>query len=762
MKKIFIVNFAAWCMLQNLHAQINKQPDTTKKEINLEEIIISATNFSEKMKNIAQKIDVISAKTISLTNAQNTGDLLINTGKIFVQKSQQGGSSPVIRGFEASRVLLVVDGVRMNNAIYRSGHLQNIISTDQNMLSRVEVMYGPSSAIYGSDALGGAIHLITKGPLLSGNNNFLATGSGFARYSTVNTEKTIHADASIGGKKFAWFQSYNFSDFGDMKMGNQYTDKYPDFGRRTKYVDNINGIDSIVANPDDRVQKFSGFKQWDITQKFLYNPNANVSHLLNLQLSNSNNVPRYDRLQDIRNGNLRYAEWYYGPQKRLLGAYELNVSNLGFVNELKANINYQDIEESRQTREYRRYDRFDSRVEKVKVWGATVSGRKIIGNNEITGGVDIQLNDVKSTARRTNQTTGEISKLDSRYPDGKNSMNSFAVFVQHVFKFSNQKFVLNDGLRLQAINLKSNIVDNSFFNLPQTAIKQNNIAVSGNIGLVYLAGKTTTIKTNLSSGFRAPNIDDLAKVFESSTAAKQVVIPNADLKPEYTYNIDLSVSQRIANRITMEVTGFYTWFRNAIVKAPFKLNGQDSMIYDGVNSQILASQNVNKANLYGLSAGILADISSNLSLSSTLSFTKGEYMVDASKTSSIYEKQSDGSYAIVNRNVSKRPLDHIPPVIGRTGLTFKNNWLNTELFFLHNGWKRLENYNTDGEDNAQYATADGMPAWYTANWRATISAVKNIQVQLGVENILDRNYRYFASGFSAGGRNFIIALRANF
>ena len=749
-------------MLQNIHAQINNKSDTSKKEINLDEIIISATNFSEKKKNIAQKIDVISAKTISLTNAQNIGDLLTNTGKIFVQKSQQGGSSPVIRGFEASRVLLVIDGVRMNNAIYRSGHLQNSITTDQNMLSRVEVMYGPSSAIYGSDALGGAVHLITKGPMLSGEKNFLAAGSGFARYSSANTEKTVHADASIGGKKFAWFQSYNYSDFGDMKMGNQYPDKYPDFGRRTKYIDNINGVDSIVTNPDDRVQKFSGFKQWDITQKFLYKPTANVSHLLNLQLSNSSNVPRYDRLQDIRNGDLRYAAWYYGPQKRLLGAYELNVLNLGFVDEFKVNINYQDIEESRQTRDYKRYDRFESRVEKVKVWGATISGRKIIGNNEITSGADMQLNDVKSTANRTNLSTGEVSKLDTRYPDGKNSMNSFALFVQHVYKFSNQKFVLNDGIRLQAVSLKSSVIDNSFFNLPQTDIKQNNLAVTGNIGLVYFPGKTTVIKTNLSSGFRAPNIDDLAKVFESSTSAKQVVIPNADLKPEYTYNIDLSFSQRIANSVTVEVTGFYTWFRNAIIKAPFKLNGQDSIIYNGVNSQVLASQNVNKANLYGLTASVVADISNNLSFSSTLSFTKGVYLVDPLKSSSIYEKQPDGTYLIVTRNVSKRPLDHIPPVIGRTGVTFKNNRINTEVYFLYNGWKRLENYNTDGEDNAQYATADGMPAWFTANWKATISAVKKVQLQLGVENIFDRNYRYFASGFSAAGRNFIVALRANF
>jgi hemoglobin/transferrin/lactoferrin receptor protein len=765
MNKIFIL--IGLLFISTFSFAQNTPADTAKKEISLEELVISASNFSEKKKNVAQKIDVISAKTIAATNAQNTGDLLINTGKIFVQKSQQGGSSPVLRGFEASRILIVVDGVRMNNAIYRSGHLQNVITSDQNSLSRVEVMYGPSSTIYGSDALGGTIHLITKAPVLSGTKNFFTKGSAFTRYSSVNEEKTVHADASIGGKKFAWFQAYNFSDFGDMKMGSTYPDKYPNFGRRSQYVGQVNGIDSVMTNTDDRVQKFSGYKQWDITQKFLYKPNEHVSHLLNLQLSNTNNVPRYDRLQDIRNfggaigTTLRYAEWYYGPQKRLMGAYELNITKTGFFDEVKANINYQDIEESRQTREYRRRDRFDSQVEKVKVFGTTLSARKLMGNNELAVGADMQLNDVKSRATRTNLNTGAITKLNTRYPDGKNTMNNFGIYAQHTYKFSNKKLILNDGLRLQAITLKSNVLDNSFFSLPDTAVKQNNIAVTGNLGIVFSPHKNTTIKASLSSGFRAPNIDDLAKVFESSTAAKQVVLPNADLKPEYTYNLDLSVTQFIADKVSIEVTGFYSLFRNAIIKAPFKLNGQDSIIYNGVKSQVLASQNVNKANVYGFTAGVNAEFVSGLTFNSTISFTKGSFKTDNTKASSIYEKQSNGTYSIVNRNVASKPLDHIPPVMGKTSIAYQHTTFNTELYLMYNGWKHLDQYNADGEDNAQYATADGMPAWLTANWKASINCTKNLQVQVGVENIFDRNYRYFASGFSAGGRNYIVALRAN-
>ena len=182
MRKITML-MALLCISFSIWGQV----DTTEK--NLEEIVVYSNKFAEQVKNISQKIDVISAKSIAKFNAQNTGDLLINTGNVFVQKSQQGGSSPVIRGFEASRVLLVVDGIRMNNAIYRAGHLQNAITVDQNMLEAVEVLQGPSSTLYGSDALGGVLNFRSKRPKLSKGDSLYITGTAFGRFSSANEEK---------------------------------------------------------------------------------------------------------------------------------------------------------------------------------------------------------------------------------------------------------------------------------------------------------------------------------------------------------------------------------------------------------------------------------------------------------------------------------------------------------------------------------------------------------------------------------------------
>ena len=707
----------------------------------MNEVFIYSGKFTERKKNIAQKIELVSAQRITQLNAQNTGDLLINTGNVFVQKSQQGGSSPVIRGFEASRVLLVVDGIRMNNAIYRAGHLQNVITVDQNMLERVEILYGPASTLYGSDALGGVVHFRTKMPRLSTNGKTFFTGSAFARYSSANNEKTVHADASIGGRKLAWLQSYNFSDFGDMKMGDNYPSKYPDFGRRSFYVDQINGIDSVVQNNDDRVQKFSGYRQWDITQKLLYRASDKVSHLLNLQHSNSGNIPRYDRLQDIRNGTLRFAEWYYGPQLRNMAAYEFNARQLGFVDEFRIIASYQHIEESRHQRDYRRYDRLDNRYEKLNVAGFTVDGRKLWQKHELIIGADAQLNDVHSEGIRKNTVTGTTSAIDSRYPNGKNSMNYFGVYAQHLFKFGKGKFVVNDGIRFQANTLHSTIADNSFFNFPFTEIKQNNAAVTGNIGLVYMPRKDTRINASVSTGFRAPNVDDLARIFESNTASRQLIVPNPDIKPEYTYNADLGVSLRLLDVLQVELGGFYTLFTNAIALSPFQLDGEDSVMYNGTRSRVYANQNVNRAFIRGFSAGVKADLTSRLLLSGTINYTYGR--LNHGKSNEV-------------------PLDHIPPVYGRAALGYTHERFSAEAYTLFNGWKKIDDYNPSGEDNAQYATPDGTPSWYTLNFKSTVQLHPRLQFQLGVENILDRNYRYFASGFSAPGRNWIIALRSNF
>ena len=152
----------------------------------LNEVVVSANKFNEKLTSVGQLIHVVNAKELAFLNQQTTPDMLQSTGSVFVQKSQMGGGSPVIRGFETNKVLMVVDGVRMNNAIYRGGHLQNSITLDNSMLDRVEIILGPGSVVYGSDALGGVMHFSSKKAKLSSNDTLQVRSNAFMRFSTAN------------------------------------------------------------------------------------------------------------------------------------------------------------------------------------------------------------------------------------------------------------------------------------------------------------------------------------------------------------------------------------------------------------------------------------------------------------------------------------------------------------------------------------------------------------------------------------------------
>ena len=160
----------------------------SEKVVEMDEIIVSANKWEQSSSDIPSTIASVSSKEIEFQNPQTSADILEGSGKVFVQKSQMGGGSPMIRGFSANSVLIVVDGVRMNNAIFRSGNLHNVISVDPSMIESTEVIFGPGSVIYGSDALGGVMDFHTITPVFT--DGFEVNSSLFGRYSSANNEKT--------------------------------------------------------------------------------------------------------------------------------------------------------------------------------------------------------------------------------------------------------------------------------------------------------------------------------------------------------------------------------------------------------------------------------------------------------------------------------------------------------------------------------------------------------------------------------------------
>lgn len=709
-----------------------------EKSFMVDEVIVSASRFAEKKSDVPMKVEVLTRKELELLNQPTMADVLQASGEIMVQKSQLGGGSPIIRGFEANKVLIVVDGVRMNNAIYRGGHLQNILTLDQAAMERVEIVFGPGSVVYGSDALGGVMHLRTKNPMLSGvAGESRYALNGYLRYGTAAKEKTAHLDFNLGGNKWGSFTSLSLADFDHLRMGRQQPARYAGLGLRSWLVETKSGVDKIVNQVDHYVQAPSAYTQYDFLQKVSYRPNPRVMHGLNIQYSTSSCIPRYDRLTLGSATAPRFAEWYYGPQDRLMAAYHLQLTpDRRWFDQAAITASAQRIVESRHDRRFNNPN-LNNREETVEVAALNADFEKRLHRHEWRYGLEMNRNRVTSRAHVSDLLTGIHADLDTRYPDGGSTMHTLAAYFTHTWEITD-RWIVTDGFRINSVGLQAKFIDKQFFPFPFDEVAQNHVALNGSLGVVYKPGGQWQISMQGSSGFRAPNVDDLSKIFESTPGL--VIVPNPDLKPERTYNVDFGLQKKFSEHTLVTVNGYYTFYQQAITTRPFTFRGQSTITYDGQLSQVVANVNAQEAYLYGFSANLMVELLKNLTLESAFSYTFGRIRTDS----------------------TDYPLDHIPPAFGKTSLRWSKNTWRPEVYALYHGWKRLKDYNVFGEDNVAYATAQGMPAWYTLNVRISKNLHKHLQIQLAAENLLDRNYRVFASNISAPGRNFIFTLRVNY
>ena len=731
MRNIYIIFLLNFIFTKSTFSQ-TEIADTSK----LDEIVISANRTSQKRSEVAQQISIISSDYISSQSPLNTADLLQSTGNVFVQKSQQGGGSPVLRGFEASRILIVIDGVRMNNLIYRAGHLQNVITLDPNVMERVEILNGPSSTVYGSDALGGVLHFRTKNPVFSYDGSSDLSGSFSAGYHTANNGTNFNFNVNAGWKNFASFSSVTVTKFGDLRMGsakNPYNkDGY--YGERPYYVDRINNQDVLVQNENKFVQKYSGYDQIDILQKFLYKPSERSEHSLNIQYSTSSNIPRYDRLTDVKGTGLNSSEWYYGPQDRFFAAYNFTHKLSGFFEKLDVTGSMQSLQESRHNRGFESV-KLNHRIEDVTIGGLQISALHKSIKNEFQTGVDLYWNGLKSTATQENISTKISTSLDTRYPDGKNTLINGAAYATHSFRF-NDHLILNDGIRLGFNKLSSTFNNKTFFPFPFDDVTQNNFVYSGSIALIYNKnGFKGSYMTSL--GFRAPNVDDLSKVFESAPGA--IIIPNPNIKPETTLNNEINLGY-FNKSWSFENVVFYSSLSDFISLAPGTYEGKSTILYNGTQSQVFTSVNKAKGYIYGLNSSISKKLNSHWLAYATVNYTYGR-------------SKNEGN---------ESPLDHIAPLLTKLGIESKFDLFEGAFYVIANGKKKISDYSPSGEDNAQYAPASGMPAWMTLNARGGYKVNKYFKLQAGVENILDIQYRYFSSGINAPGRNIWMSLKVNF
>jgi hemoglobin/transferrin/lactoferrin receptor protein len=705
--------------------------------ISLDKLVISATRWNQSSRDIPSKIISITAQEVSAQNPQTAADLLGLSGKVFIQKSQQGGGSPMIRGFATNRLLYTIDGVRMNTAIFRSGNIQNVISLDPFAIGQTEVFFGPGSVIYGSDAIGGVMSFQTLTPQFSQTAKELVTGKGVMRYSSANGEKTAHFDVNVGWKRWAILTSISSFEFGDLKMGSYGPDEY----LRPFYVGRHDSVDVIITNDDPQIQRPSGYSQINMMQKVRFAPNDRWDFQYGFHYSETSAYARYDRHIRYKNGLPRYGEWAYGPQKWMMNLLSItNTANKALYDQMSLRVAWQQFEESRIDRDINKPTRH-IRMEEVGAGSVNLDFTRMAGNRHtLYYGVEAVINDVVSTGVDENIKTGISAAGPSRYP--QSTWGSYAVYITEQFRL-NEKFLVQSGLRYNHFTLDARF-DTTFYPFPFTEAELNKGALTGSIGAVYRPSDLWVLSANLSTGFRTPNVDDMGKVFDSSPGI--VVVPNPDLQAEYAWSGDVEIARIIADRIKIDLSGYYTLLKHAMVRRDFQLNGQDSIWYNGTYSQVQAVQNGAVARVYGIQAGIEVKLLKGFGIASDFNFQNGEEELD---------------------NGSLSPSRHAPPSFGVTRITWNGGPVKLELNSIYSGSKTYDQLPEEERTKTEIYAIDEngnpwSPGWYTINFKAMYRLNNQLSISAGIENITDQRYRPYSSGIVAPGRNFVMSLKAGF
>jgi hemoglobin/transferrin/lactoferrin receptor protein len=400
---------------------------------------------------------------------------------------------------------------------------------------------------------------------------------------------------------------------------------------------------------------------------------------------------------------------------------------------------YQNVKEGRSDRRYKN-DWLQKREEQVDIFSINVDFDKVLTiGNYIYYGIELVYNDVQSQGVKENIRNQERIAISSRYPDGGTKFFQSGAYLSYKRNFSNIPLTLLTGIRFSYISLNSKFNDTTYYHLPYSDIRINNGAITGSAGIVYHPDGWQ-FNINLSSGFRAPNLDDVAKIFDSEPG--NVVVPNKNLKPEYLYNLDVGIIKKFNGVAKLELTAFYSYLVNAMVRRDFTLNGHDSIMYDGELSRVQAIVNTGSAQIYGASIIFDIKIFQNLAVKTILTTIKGE-------------------------DDSGEPLRHAPPLYGETKITFEKNKLKMAVGVDYNAEIGFSNLAPSERDKAYlYATdANGKPyspGWWTLNFMGSYAFNEKFITSFGLDNILDYRYRTYSSGITAPGRNFLIAFRYSF
>lgn len=537
-----------------------------------DEVVITADRHEKVSFESAQAISVLNKERISQLAPMSLPDALSSTHGIWMQRTNQGGGSPFIRGLTGYQTLLLIDGVRFNNTTFRSGPNQYLNTIDPLMIDRIEVVRGQGSVQYGSDAIGGVIQMMSHTPNFS-SDNVSINGYAYGKYLSNNMEKTGRLNLEVGMKNTAISIGATVKDFGD-----------------------------VVAGGDLGKLDATGYEEYSLDFKLVQKIGKKQLFTAAYQRLKQADVPLYHKLVTGE-----YATYNFHPQQRDLGYVKwVSFSDKKWIKEIRIT---QSFQQSFEGRIKQKSNSIEIKEEKDKV-GTLGSVVEIISKPSsfwsISSGLEYYYDNVKSGAISYEENSATVNQSRGLYPDNSSSGN-FAVYSLH--SFTKNKFNFSLGGRYNFYELK---VDDATFG--QTSITPS--ALVGNAGVTYKANTNFHIVGSAGTGFRAPNVNDVSSF---GIADFRYETPNFDLKPEKSLNYEIGLKSKF-EKFSSNIYFYRNNLTDLITNVRSTFNGQSTI--DGI--QVYKRTNIGKAVIKGIECDLEYLLGENIMARANLNYTHGE------------------------------------------------------------------------------------------------------------------------------------------
>ena len=667
------------------------------KALKLGEVVFTASRHAETVFKSQMNVAIATHEKITDRTSPNTADALREIPGVLVQKTTAGHGSPIIRGMIGKDVLLLYNGIRLNKPTFRFGANQYMNTINVESLNRIEVTKGPGSVMYGSDAIGGVVNMISEPSQLGepGRGSYYSVSS---RYGTADHSRMVNAAflSRVGGIALAG-------------------------GLGLKKIENLK------AGSDIGKQVPTGYDEWNANLRLGAPINLRTSLEFDLLTVQQDKVPRFDKYvtREFETGD--YETYLYDPQNRYLAAISLRTRpiNLNWISSIKWNISYQFEEEGTIERKTGSTTLTKNRNDLI-TFGSYLQINSIWRNQHVLSyGYEMYWDKVKSS--RTVEKDGVIESQRGDFPDGT-KYRSLGIFLNDNVVFST-KFDLTVGLRWSNVSLSSLLEE------PFGKFEDDYSDLTGTIGLSYKPKLWLNFIARYAKGFRAPNFNDTV-VLKVSNAG--VDAPSPGLSPEKSHNFEVGVKLN-EERLTGSLFLFYNRLVDLIDRYRGTYNGLDfyddngNGIRDPKEADIFQKRNVASAYIAGWELDGRVQLSEKWSLRGFAFWTYGQNLT------------------------FDESMSRIPPLMGMAAIQFTPMKRLSIETFVRAATKQDRLSSRDKDDSR--IPEGGTPGWSTLNIRFQGEIYSRLKLILIFENILDETYKEHGSGIYSPGRSLVIGLK---